>query len=83
MRVEAIVRRARLVLPVAVSGVVVVLSAPSAAFAYIDPGSGALLFQSAIAGLFGAVFVGRRMLLQIVSRLRRGSAPSDPGSTNT
>jgi hypothetical protein len=35
---------------------------PSEAYAYIDPGTGALLLQALLAALFGALFFARRLL---------------------
>jgi hypothetical protein len=46
--------------------------------AYIDPGSGALLLQAAVAGTIGVVAVFRRTLASIAARLL-GRSAADPG----
>ncbi len=47
-----------------------VLSAlPQDASAYIDPGSGALLIQAVLSGIFGLIFIARKTLGRIASRL--------------
>jgi hypothetical protein len=46
---------------------------PSAAFAYVDPGSGALIWQGALSAFFGAIFLARRALLRLFRCLSRGS----------
>ena len=55
-----------------------------AAFAYIDPGTGSLLFQTALTMILGLGLVLRRVrvsVVQVVKRLSgrgvRGSDPSD------
>ena len=41
------------------------LAAPATAHAYLDPGSGSLLWQALIAALFGAMFYFRRFVQQV------------------
>ena len=51
-----------------------------AAFAYVDPGTGSLLYQTALTIVLGLGLVFRRVRVsigQFVKRLRRGSDPSD------
>jgi hypothetical protein len=40
---------------------------PSEAYAYIDPGTGALLLQVLLAAFFGALFFARRLLGRLLS----------------
>jgi hypothetical protein len=47
--------------------------------AYIDPGSGALIWQAIVAGFVGAAFYFRRFFSRIFSRGRREEPPSDSG----
>ena len=42
---------------------------PRDAQAYIDPGSGALVVQAVLSGIFGFVFMARKTFRQIASRL--------------
>ena len=42
---------------------------PSSAWAYIDPGQGALVLQALLSGFFGAVFLARRALQRGLGRL--------------
>ncbi len=54
---------------------------PAPAQAYIDPGSGALVLQALLAGIFGALVLARKTLRDLaarVLRVRRG--PSDEGA---
>lgn len=46
--------------------------------AYIDPGSGALIWQALVAGFVGAAFYFRRFFSRIFSRDRREEPPADP-----
>jgi hypothetical protein len=46
--------------------------------AYIDPGSGALLLQAAIAGTVGALAMFRRTLASLAARLLGRSDPRGP-----
>ena len=41
------------------------------AYAYIDPGTGSMLIQMAIAGIAGALFFFRQLRMQFVSWFRR------------
>lgn len=45
--------------------------------AYIDPGSGALIWQAAVAGLVGAAYYFRRFFGRLFSRDRHQQPPSD------
>ena len=47
--------------------------------AYIDPGSGALIWQAIVAGLVGAGFYFRRFFGRFFSRDRRQDPPADSG----
>ena len=47
--------------------------------AYIDPGSGALIWQAIIAGFVGAGFYFRRFFGRFFSRDRRQDPPNDRG----
>jgi hypothetical protein len=61
-----------------------------AALAYIDPGSGALLWQAVLSAFFGGLFLARRTLWRAATGIRRvlrgdrepseaGSGPSNDG----
>ena len=54
----------------------VALCAPTEAHAYIDPGSGALIWQMLIAAFFGGMFYFRRGIGQIKSWF--GVKPKEP-----
>jgi hypothetical protein len=47
--------------------------------AYIDPGSGALIWQAIVAGFVGAGFYFRRYFGRFFSRNRRQDPPADNG----
>lgn len=47
--------------------------------AYIDPGSGALIWQAIMAGVVGAGFYFRRFFGRFFSRDRRQDPPADHG----
>jgi hypothetical protein len=62
------------------------LAGPRMASAYVDPGSGAMLWQLSVAGLVGALFYVRRVTRWLRSRLRsiravHGSGAQDPAPT--
>lgn len=62
------------------------LAGPRMACAYVDPGSGAMLWQLSVAGLVGALFYVRRITRWLRSRLRsiravHGSGAQDPAPT--
>ena len=57
---------------------VVCLAFPRAARAYIDPGSGALIWQALLAAFFGAMFYGRRIVRSVRAWLGR-KEPLKPG----
>ena len=48
--------------------------------AYIDPGSGALIWQALVAGFVGAAFYFRRFFSRLFSRGDRQDPPSSSGS---
>ena len=55
-----------------------VFAAEVPAFAYIDPGSGSLIYQALLAGLLGLGFTFRRTTASIARLLRRVSGkPAD------
>lgn len=45
--------------------------------AYIDPGSGSLIFQAIIATALAVPFFLRQQIARVVRNLRRGSRPGD------
>ena len=45
--------------------------------AYIDPGSGSLIFQAVIATLLAVPFFLRQQIARVVRNLRRGPRPGD------
>lgn len=47
--------------------------------AYIDPGSGALIWQAIVAGFVGAAFYFRRFFGRFLSKDRHQDPPSDNG----
>lgn len=47
---------------------ILVLSA-SSAFAYVDPGSGALVWQLAVSALLGGLFIARKALWRVLRLL--------------
>jgi hypothetical protein len=47
--------------------------------AYIDPGSGALIWQALVAGFVGAAFYFRRFFNRLFSRAHRQDPPADGG----
>ena len=72
---------------IAVAVVGVILASEHPAHAYIDPGSGSLIYQALLAGLLGLGFTLRRTT-DAVSRLvrkfsGRGAAPNDAPSSTT
>lgn len=54
-------------------------AAEPAVHAYIDPGSGALIWQAIVAGFVGAAFYFRRFFNRFFSRDRREEPPTDSG----
>ncbi len=66
-------------LHVSVLAALAVWGAETQVLAYIDPGSGALLWQAIVAGFIGAGFYFRRFLGRFFSRDRRQDPPSDNG----
>lgn len=53
-----------------------VLTVPSEALAYVDPGTGSYLFQLAVAGLLAGMFTLRRYWEALKATFRRGTSPS-------
>lgn len=47
---------------------VLLASIPIAAYGYTDPGTGAFVYQAAIAGLMGLIWTGRRIVRRLFSR---------------
>ena len=56
-----------------------VWGAETRVLAYIDPGSGALIWQAIVAGFVGAGFYFRRYFGRFFSRNRRQDPPADNG----
>jgi hypothetical protein len=56
-----------------------VWGAEASALAYVDPGSGGLVWQAVIAALVGAAFHFRGHLGRLFSRNRRQDPPADNG----
>ena len=56
-----------------------VWGAEARVLAYIDPGSGALIWQAIVAGFVGAGFYFRRYFGRFFSRNRRQDPPADNG----
>ena len=52
---------------------------PPQAYAYTDPGSGALLWQALVAGAFGLLFYARKFWYRLFSRRNEQEVTSDPG----
>jgi hypothetical protein len=53
---------------------------PTDAWAYIDPGHGALVLQAVLSGFFGAIFLARHALRRMIARFRAaiGWGPQSP-----
>ena len=66
-------------LDVWVLAVLAVWAAEARVLAYIDPGSGALIWQAIVAGFVGAGFYFRRYFGRFFSRNRRQDPPADNG----
>ena len=66
-------------LDVLVLAALVIWGAETRVLAYIDPGSGALIWQAIVAGLVGAGFYFRRFFGRFFSRNRRQDPPADNG----
>lgn len=50
---------------------------PETVHAYVDPGTGALMLQAAIAGVLGVVFFFRQTALKLISFLRSKPVDTD------
>lgn len=61
----------RRLLLICLSAVFLLLFIPQMAMAYIDPGTGAYIFQILIAGLLGAVFVIKTYWQKILAVMKR------------
>jgi hypothetical protein len=59
------------VLTVAVGGLLILASATTPAFAYLDPGAGSMLLQGMLAAVAGGVFALKQYWGRIVSLLWR------------
>ena len=66
-------------LDVAVLAALAVWGVEARVLAYIDPGSGALIWQAIVAGFIGAGFYFRRYFGRFFSRNRRQDPPADNG----
>jgi hypothetical protein len=66
-------------LDVLVLAALAVWGAEARVLAYIDPGSGALIWQAIVAGFVGAGFYFRRYFGRFFSRNRRQDPPADNG----
>jgi hypothetical protein len=55
-----------------------ILAAPRPAHAYVDPGSGAMIWQIAAATVIGSLFYVRRVVVWIKARLGLSAAPPQP-----
>jgi hypothetical protein len=66
-------------LDVVVLAAVAMWGAEARVLAYIDPGSGALIWQAIVAGFVGAGFYFRRYFGRFFSRNRRQDPPADNG----
>jgi len=62
---------------VCVLAALAIWGAESQLHAYIDPGSGALIWQAIVAGFVGAGFYFRRFFGRFFSRNRRQDPPAD------
>ena len=52
-------------------GVLILAASAQPAYAYVDPGTGSMLIQMAIAGIAGALFFFRQLRMQFSSWFRR------------
>jgi hypothetical protein len=59
------------------AALLVFLATPSTAHAYLDPGSGSLLWQALIAALFGGMFYFRRFIAQVKAWIGVGRKTAD------
>lgn len=51
-------------------------------FAYLDPGTGSLIIQSLIGAIAGVAVFGRRMLVAIKMKFKKGSSDTDTTSAS-
>ena len=58
-------------------GVLILAASSQPAYAYIDPGTGSMLIQMAIAGIAGALFFFRQLRMQFRSLVSAHGARSD------
>ena len=58
--------------------VLLILATPRRAHAYVDPGSGAMIWQLAVAGIIGSVFYVRRIAGWIRGRFGAITERKDP-----
>lgn len=54
---------------------------PTAAYGYIDPGSGLLLVQGLISAVVGGLFIGRRAIGDALSRVGRALGLRPPADS--
>lgn len=60
--------------------VLVELLVPAPAHAYLDPGSGSLIFQWLIAGLVGGAFIVKSLARRLAHRFKRRPTDEAPGA---
>lgn len=61
---------------VALLGLLLVVGAPTPAFAYIDPGVGSMIWQVAMAGALTLAYFGRRLVRWVAHLFRGGPRPT-------
>ncbi|HEV7407784.1 MAG TPA: hypothetical protein VGO01_04805 [Bradyrhizobium sp.] len=59
------------ILTAVLGGVLILTSATTPAFAYLDPGAGSMMLQAMLAGLAGSIFALRQYRGRLTSFLRR------------
>jgi hypothetical protein len=59
------------VLTAAIGGLLILASATTPAFAYLDPGAGSMLLQAILAAVAGSVFALKQYWSRVTSLLRR------------
>ena len=61
--------------------VLMVLTAPRAAFAYVDPGAGSAAYQLVLAVALGMGFVVRRVTTEVLARLKAHAPRPAPAAS--
>jgi hypothetical protein len=59
------------VLTAVLGGLLILASATTPAFAYLDPGAGSMMLQAILAGMAGSVFALRQYRHRLISFLKR------------